>query len=148
MTHMQENRTEVYSPPYALDTATKPMIISLQPAGATEPTTVPTAVVRATYGQALTLVWAPADAAAAAFVNVTSVSLVAPGVATHGHNANQRLVWLPIVARDDALRQVTVRLPPNTSVAPPQMYLLFANNGDTYSRAWWVHLRPSLQVMA
>jgi hypothetical protein len=75
-------------------------------------------------------------------VNVTSACLVAPSASTHGFNNNQRLVWLEIKAPAVAAESgtATIVLPSRPEIAPPQMYLLFLNNGKTYGRAWWVHL--------
>jgi hypothetical protein len=133
-----ELRTELFTPPPALDTASMPAILSVGYSTKAEE------VVSVTYGSQLTISWKP-KLDSGVMVDVTKVSLVAPGCATHGHNANQRLVWLPIVAKevDSAARTgvLTVTLPTDKPVAPPQMYMLFLNNGKTYSRAWWVHLK-------
>jgi hypothetical protein len=102
----------------------------------------PVEVVTVTYGSTLTITWSP-KLDGGDVVDVTRVSLVAPGCATHGHNANQRLVYLPITdsSVDGKRGTLNVQLPANKHVAPPQMYMLFLVNGNVYGRAWWVHLK-------
>jgi hypothetical protein len=71
----------------------------------------------------------------------TQVSLVAPSVVTHSYNANQRVVFLPILTKDITTRTLTVRAPPTPNHAPPQQYMLFLLRGKTHSpRAAWVRL--------
>jgi hypothetical protein len=128
-------RTEIFSPPYALDTTNAPSITGV--GSNTDLMTVTTV----TYGEALTVTWAPKDSASpdAGSVQVTSATLVAPSTVTHGFNNNQRVVYCEIT--ESGAGQLSVQMPPNPRVAPPQMYLLFLNNAKTYSQAWWVHLQ-------
>jgi hypothetical protein len=123
---------------YALDAVNAPTISAIN--GVANGT----AVVSTGFGASLSVTWAP-KVAGRSDVKVTSVALVAPSASTHGLNSNQRLVWLPITAStlraDGSGGTLTVTLPTNKNVAPPQMYMLFLNNIKTYSRAWWVHLK-------
>jgi hypothetical protein len=129
-------RAELFSPPYALDTDNAPKIIGVGE------NTDPMAVTTAAYGLSLTITWS----ASALDVNVTSVALVAPSTVTHGFNNNQRVVFCKITAAGPG--SVTVAMPPDPRVAPPQMYMLFINNVKTYGRAWWVHLKKEGPVAA
>jgi len=56
---------------------------------------------------------------------ITSVTIVRNPSLTHLVNADQKVIELPIVARDD--RSVTVATPPSANVAVPGPYWLFAN---------------------
>jgi hypothetical protein len=71
-------------------------------------------------------------------VQVTGVAAVAPSAATHGFNTNQRVINLVIVSQDAAGRTLKVRAPPDSSVAPPQLYMLFLLNGKTHSSGKWL----------
>jgi hypothetical protein len=130
---------EVFSPPYALDTAFMPEITSIGD------TTDATAITDTTFDAELTVTWKSKEEGSE-LVDVTSVSLVAPSAATHGFNNNQRVVFLEVVenTKGDDEGRLTVKLPPTPEIAPPQMYMLFINNGKTYGRAWWVHLKSSM----
>jgi hypothetical protein len=129
-----EFRLEIFHPPYALDVANKPAIVSVN--GAT------TGSVRVAYGGELTVVWEAL--AGSAGVKVTSAALVAPSVVTHQFNTNQRVVNLAIINQfTNTLGKpvVVLKAPPNAGVAPPQRYMLFLMNGKTYSpRARWIRL--------
>jgi hypothetical protein len=127
---------EVFSPPYALDTTFMPEITSIGD------TTDATAITDASYGEELTVTWRSKEEGAE-LVDVTSVSLVAPSAVTHSFNNNQRVVFLEVVenTKGDDEGRLTVRLPAAPEIAPPQMYMLFINNGKTYGRAWWVNLQ-------
>ncbi|MBI3029959.1 MAG: DUF1929 domain-containing protein [Candidatus Rokubacteria bacterium] len=58
---------------------------------------------------------------------VESAVLIRPGSVTHATDFDQRLVELEIVARTgDTL---TLKAPPNSTVAPPGAYMLFINKG-------------------
>jgi hypothetical protein len=129
-----ELRIQVFSPPYALDTANKPAIVSIAGTSAADPPA------KVAYGAEFDIVWAAAEGADAAAVKVTSVALVAPTAVTHGFNNNQRVVNLDVVSSDAASKTMTVRAPPSASHAPPQLYMLFVINGKTYGRAQWVRL--------
>jgi pimeloyl-ACP methyl ester carboxylesterase len=136
--HMQlELRSELFVPPYAMDDDNAPAISAIGDISDA------TAVVDGSYGGELTISFT-ARTPDGPMINVTSVTLVAPSAGTHGYNNNQRLVWLKVLRSDldDDSGSVTVALPPTPEVAPPQLYMLFLNNGKTYSRAWWVHLKP------
>jgi Domain of unknown function (DUF1929)/Concanavalin A-like lectin/glucanases superfamily len=115
----EEMRMEIFSPPY------------LDPTRGPRPT-IDAAPTEWQYGQSVTI--ATSDAA-----TVRDVSLIRPGATTHSFNTNQRLVDLPITARDGAGVQVQVTDEPN--LAPTGWYMLFiTNTNGVPSVANWVHL--------
>jgi hypothetical protein len=89
------------------------------------------------YGQTFTVEYGPAEGASGD-VNVTSVVLVAPSSSTHSMNFNQRVVRLLHSKTADG--QLSVTAPANPGTAPPQYYMVFVNNGKTYSTGKWVKL--------
>jgi hypothetical protein len=115
----EELRMEVFSPPY------------LAPERGPRPT-IGAAPTEWRYGQTVTV--ATPDAA-----TLRDVSLIRPGATTHSFNTSQRLVDLPITARDGAGVRVEVTDEPN--LAPPGWYMLFlTNTKGVPSVATWVHL--------
>lgn len=60
--------------------------------------------------------------------DISSVSLVRLMATTHHHDANQRLLWLPITSRGSS--SVTVRAPINGRLAPPGPYMIHVLNGS------------------
>ncbi len=120
---------EELSTPYTLDVANKPAFVSV--AGNTDDR----ATVTVSYNGRLTIDWEPARAGSSG-VNVTGVTLVAPSSDTHSHNSNLRVIRLPILR--SSAGQLTVALPPNANVAPPQSYMMFLLNRKTYSIGRWV----------
>jgi hypothetical protein len=115
----EELRMEVFSPPYlAPERGPRPTIAG-----------VPT---EWRYGQTVTI--ATPDAA-----TLRDVSLIRAGATTHSFNTSQRLVDLPMTARDGNGVQVQVTDEPN--IAPPGWYMLFLTNPNGVpSVAKWVHL--------
>jgi hypothetical protein len=115
----EELSMEVFSPPY------------LDPTRGPRPR-IDAAPTEWRYGQSVTI--ATADAA-----TLRDVSLIRAGATTHSFNTNQRLVDLPITARDGAGVQVQVTDEPN--LAPPGWYMLFlTNTTGVPSVANWIHL--------
>lgn len=91
-------------------------------------------VARAEWPHGAALVADVPDAAA-----ITSACLIRPGATTHSGDNEQRLIDLPIEARDAG--RLTVRLPGGTDLAPPGWYLLFVVNGlGVPSPGAWVRL--------
>jgi hypothetical protein len=60
--------------------------------------------------------------------DISSVSLVRLMATTHHHDANQRLLWLPITSKDSS--SVTVKAPLNGNLAPPGPYMIHILNGS------------------
>jgi hypothetical protein len=115
----EELRMEVFSPPYL------------------DPTRGPRPVINAAptewrYGQSVTIATAHA-------ATLRDVSLIRPGATTHSFNTNQRLIDLPITARDG--NGVQVQLTDEPNIAPPGWYMLFlTNTNGVPSVATWIHL--------
>ncbi len=142
-----EYRVEVFTPPFVFQTADRPQIAAL-PDGD---------MMRFREPFTLTVTFpdhpgcASANLSSSACPRVTRVVLMAPSSTTHSFNTNQRLVGLELLqavpqpqggaGAGAASFAVTVVGPPSTFVAPPQKYMLFALNGDVYSRAAWVTLQ-------
>ncbi len=122
-----EYRVEIFRTPYHFDTAHQPRITAINS------TTSGSIAMR--LGQSGTLRWTGT-------YNVTTLALVAPGTSTHGFNANQRVIFLPLTRRTYT-SNTNFRIPGNPNVAIPQWYMLFALNGKTFGRAWWVQVRPA-----
>eukprot|EP00798_Chlamydomonas_sp_ICE-L_P022033 gene22033-29096_t len=59
---------------------------------------------------------------------------------TLSFNVNQIVVGLQILSDNKERQKLTLKAPPNANIAPAQQYMLFLLNGETYSRAVWVHL--------
>ncbi len=115
----EELRLEIFSPPY------------LDPTRGPRPT-IGDVPVEWRYGQSVTVVTADAP-------HLRDVSLVRPGATTHSFNTSQRLVDLPITARDGA--GVTVHVTDEPNLAPPGWYMLFlTTTNGVPSVATWVHL--------
>jgi Galactose oxidase-like, Early set domain/Concanavalin A-like lectin/glucanases superfamily len=113
----EELRMEIYSPPY-LSRGPRPVISAVPTEWRYSQT------VDITTPDAGTIQWA---------------SLIRPGATTHSFNTSQRLVDLPITARDGSAVQVQVTGEPN--LAPPGWYMLFLTDTDRVpSVARWVHL--------
>ena len=60
--------------------------------------------------------------------NISSVSLVRLMSCTHHYEANQRLVWLQILATGS--NNITVSAPINANIAPPGYYMIHVLNGS------------------
>jgi galactose oxidase-like protein/Big-like domain-containing protein len=60
---------------------------------------------------------------------ITSVSLLRLMNTTHHYDANQRLVWLPIINRGSS--SITVTAPINANIAPPGYYMIHVLNNNS-----------------
>jgi hypothetical protein len=110
-----ETRVEIYSPSY-LYRGDRPVIRSA-PTSVTRGTTISLAVSQ----------------------QVSKVRLIRPGAYTHVTDTEQRSVALPVVGQ--AGGNVTVSVPENPNLLPPDWYMLFADNGDNIpSVATWMHV--------
>jgi hypothetical protein len=110
-----ETRIEIYSPSY-LYRGERPVIRSA-------PTTV-------TRGSTIDL---------SVSQQVSKVRLIRPGAYTHVTDTEQRSVALPVVRQADG--SVTVTVPENPNLLPPDWYMLFIDNGDNIpSVATWVQV--------
>jgi hypothetical protein len=108
-----EQHIEIYSPAYLFTTdANGNTIWATRPVIQSAPASIG-------YGTGSFQVQTP-DAA-----NIHSVVLVRPGSVTHAWNMEQRVVGLAFTPSSGAL---TVKLPPNSNIAPPGYYLLFLLN--------------------
>jgi hypothetical protein len=115
----EEMRMEIFSPPY------------LDPTRGPRPT-IGNVESEWQYGQ--TAIIATPDAA-----TLRDVSLIRAGATTHSFNTSQRLVDLPITARDG--NGVAVQVTDEPNIAPPGWYMLFiTNTKGVPSVAKWVHL--------
>jgi len=113
----EEMRLEVFSPPY-LFKGSRPTIGTVAPEW--------------NYGQQI-LVPTPQPA------QIRWAHLMKGGVTTHSFDCEQRLVDLPIVAREAASLKLAV--PNNRHLAPPGWYMLFiVDTNGVPSVATWVHL--------
>jgi hypothetical protein len=73
--------------------------------------------------------------------DIGRVVLMRCGSATHGFDADQRLVELEIQRRSVRQKTLIVKAPPNANIAPPGYYMLFALNTDGVpSHARMVHM--------
>jgi hypothetical protein len=73
--------------------------------------------------------------------DIASVVMIRCGSATHGFDADQRLVELGIQSRSRPESTLVVKAPPNNNVAPPGYYILFVLNANKVpSRGRMVHL--------
>jgi hypothetical protein len=126
-----EQHIEIYSPAYlfTIDAngntiqATRPVI-----------TAAPASI---GYGTGSFQVQTP-NAPGATLPDVNSVVLVRPGSVTHAWNMEQRVVGLAFTSSSGAL---TVKLPPNSNIAPPGYYMLFLlNNAGVPSTATFVQV--------
>jgi hypothetical protein len=100
-----EHRLELFSPPY-LFAGPRPRISSAPHAGG--------------YGAKITI-GCPTAASAA------RVALIRAGAVTHNFHMDQRYVGLEMLGATGS--DLTVRLPPNSKVAPPGTYMLFLVDG-------------------
>lgn len=113
--------------------ANKPRILTIAGVAGRTP------IVHLRYGQGFTITWV-AEAAGKPRVPVDGVSLVAPTATTHGVNSNQKVVFLPIKV-DLATGKIMATIPKALRYAlPPQHYMIFLVNKDTYSRGRWIQL--------
>ena len=69
---------------------------------------------------------------------VTRVSLVTPGSTTHTQEFSQLVVYLVEIARTE--NTLTLRTPPNPTIALPGYHMLFLLDGDVPSEALWIQL--------
>jgi hypothetical protein len=115
---LEEERLEIFSPPYLFKKNVRPAIDNLQQ--------------EIVYGGAVAIQTAQA-------AKIQFASLIAPGLTTHSFNSNQRLVDLPFTVALPKTLNATV--PANRNVAPPGWYMLFLTDTDGVpSVASWVHL--------
>jgi hypothetical protein len=101
-----EHRLELFSPPY-LSAGGRPQISSAPGAGA--------------YGENISVGCPNAG-------RIARVAAIRAGAVTHNFHMDQRYVGLEIVNRTAG--KLTVKLPPNSKVAPPGWYMLFVVNED------------------
>ena len=115
---MEEERLEIFSPPYLFKKTSRPVIDN-----------VPQEIV---YGgntairtpQAMQIKWA---------------SLIAPGLTTHSFNSTQRVVDVPFAVTPP--NTLNAAIPNDRNIAPPGWYMLFLTDNDGVpSVANWVHL--------
>jgi hypothetical protein len=112
-----QKKVEIYSPPYIAQT---------RPTIGTVPATI-------RYNQTITIQTPQA-------ASIKWAELVRPMSTTHGLDTDQRLVDLPITARNAS--SVTVSVTNNANIAPPGYYMLFlVNNNNVPSVATWVLLK-------
>jgi hypothetical protein len=115
---MEEERIEIFSPPYLFRSKTRPAITSAPGVigyGGTFTIKCP---------QAASILWA---------------QLIAPGLTTHSFNSTQRLVDLSFVVSAPGVLQATVTT--NKKIAPPGWYMLFLTDTDKVpSVSVWTHL--------
>lgn len=111
-----EGRVEIYTPAYVYR-GDRPVI-------RTAPATV-------TRGQTVTI---------GVSQKASKVRLIRPGAYTHVTDTEQRSVALPVVQQANG--SVTVTVPQNANLLPPDWYMLFVDNGDNVpSVATWVQVR-------
>jgi hypothetical protein len=115
---MEEERIEIFSPPYLFRGGTRPAI-----------TDAPAAI---GYGLSFLIKCAAPD-------TIQWIQLIAPGITTHSFNSTQRLVDLSFVVSAPGVLQATV--PTETKIAPPGWYMLFlTDNNKVPSVSTWTHL--------
>jgi len=115
---LEEERLEIFSPPYLFKKTPRPAIGNVQQEIA--------------YGGAV-----PIQTARAATIQFAS--LIAPGLTTHSFNSNQRLVDLPFTVEPPDTLHATA--PADRNLAPPGWYMLFlTDTAGVPSVASWVHL--------
>jgi hypothetical protein len=113
----EEKRLEIYSPPY-ISSSTRPVINN--------------APQSASYNSTFTIQTPQA-------ANIQWVSLIKPMATTHGLDTEQRLVDLPITARNGS--SLTVSVTNNRNIAPAGYYMLFiSDNSRVPSVARWIRL--------
>jgi hypothetical protein len=113
----EEMRLEVFSPPYLFKKNLRPVIQSVQ--------------TEIHYGAEITIKTQQA-------AEISSASLISPGLTTHSFNGTQRLVDLPFIK---AAGQLKATVESNRNIAPPGWYMLFlVDNDGVPSVATWVHL--------
>jgi hypothetical protein len=101
-----EHRLELFSPPY-LFAPGRPQISSA-PAGAA-------------YGHSISVGCPVAK-------KIARVAVIRAGAVTHNFHMDQRYVGLEIAG--STAGKLTVKMPPNSKVAPPGAYMLFVVDGD------------------
>lgn len=115
----RELRIEVYEPSYIR--AERPQLAYVPPAVG--------------WGQAFDIRTTQAD-------RIARVALVRPGSVTHSFDSDQRYVSLDF--RRAGGEWLDVKAPPNSAIAPPGYYMLFAvNRDDVPSVARFTRLRPT-----
>ncbi len=130
----KEYRAEIVHTPFTLAPAARPTILSLN--GQTDRTVIPSLK----NGANATLVWGSTGSGSLPAGASMRVSLVAPGAATHGFNANQRVV-LPTVTANAAAKSITFQVP-RRDVAIPQYYMIFVLADNVFSQARWIQVVP------
>ncbi|KAJ3313405.1 hypothetical protein HDU76_002652, partial [Blyttiomyces sp. JEL0837] len=115
----EEHRIEMYIPPYLTN-------------GKTRPTFTITSSTQVNFGAQLAFT-----------ANLPSngpirVSMVSPGVNTHGNTMGSRLVFLSVAKQADGSYLAT--MPPNQGVAPANHYLIYVLDGPTPSVGQWIRL--------
>ncbi|KAJ3287500.1 hypothetical protein HDU76_007817 [Blyttiomyces sp. JEL0837] len=66
------------------------------------------------------------------------VSLISPGVNTHGNTMGSRFIWLTVAKQADGSYLAT--MPPNQGIAPANHYLMFVLDGPTPSVGQWIRI--------
>ena len=112
-----EHRVEAFTPPWLLNGTPRPTIKSV-PSGSIS------------YGSTFQVTFEG---------KVTGVSMITPGASTHGVDFTQRLVFLAIENRNG--NTLTLKAPPNATIALQGHHMLFLLNGDTPSKAKFIHLQ-------
>ncbi|CAI7980197.1 Galactose oxidase [Frankia sp. Hr75.2] len=111
-----ETQIEIYSPPYMYQ-GERP-VIQTAPTSVTRGTTIDLGVSQ----------------------EVSKVRLIRPGAYTHVTDTEQRSVALPLVSQANG--KVTVSVPENGNLLPPDWYMLFVDNGENIpSVATWVQVQ-------
>jgi hypothetical protein len=115
---LEEERLEIFSPPYLFKKNTRPVIQNVQEEikyNSKVPIQTP---------QATQIKW---------------INLIRPGLTTHSFNGTQRLVDVPFTLVPP--ETLTADVPGDRNVAPPGWYMLFMTDHDGVpSIAHWVHL--------
>ncbi|KAK1324350.1 hypothetical protein QJS10_CPA01g02292 [Acorus calamus] len=135
---------EAFSPPY-LDWS----LCDLRPAIVESPQEVG-------HGRRFSVGFTVRDGSSLTVGGTVSVTVVAPGFATHALAMNQRVVVLDVVgtaavkrrrgrkdSAEGAAYDVEVVAPANGKVAPAGYYMLFVVNGDVPSEGVWVRITNS-----
>ncbi|KAJ3282208.1 hypothetical protein HDU76_008753 [Blyttiomyces sp. JEL0837] len=115
----EEYRVEMYIPPYLTN-------------GLPRPTFTILSSTNATFGEQL------AFSGNFPSGGPVRVSLVSPGVNTHGNTMGSRFIWLTVTKQTDGTFLTT--MPPNQGIAPANHYIMFVLDGPTPSVGQWIRL--------
>jgi hypothetical protein len=116
MTTAYEHTVEAFTPPWLLQGTPRPVIKK-----------VPVGVIP--YGTDFFVEYTG---------SISRVSIISPTSTTHGTDFTQRLIFVKIIAKTDT--RLTLRAPPNATIALQGYHMLFLMNGDTPSLAQWIQL--------